>query len=240
MALPKKLWSLAKTLIWIAALGATFLLFAFAGMRISLKSLEVTVPDLMGKPLDEGKTATEDLGLRIRIDTSRRLHPTIPAGAIMLQDPKAGVATRRQRTIKVWVSAGASPSQLPSLIGETEGTAQLRLREDKVELLRIARMRSNRYPNGAVVAQDPPPAATSSAVSVLINQGERTSTYVMSDLIGAEVDAATAALRSQGFRVTVTSDHSYPNIPPGIVLRQYPQAGFQISLGEPISLEVSR
>jgi beta-lactam-binding protein with PASTA domain len=62
----------------------------------------------------------------------------------------------------------------------------------------------------------------------------------MSDLIGAEVDAATAALRSQGFRVTVTSDHSYPNIPPGIVLRQYPQAGFQISPGEPISLEVSR
>ena len=72
MALPEKLWSLAKTLIWIAALGATFLLFAFAGMRISLKSLEVKVPDLMGKPLDEGKTATEDLGLLIRIDTSRR------------------------------------------------------------------------------------------------------------------------------------------------------------------------
>ena len=65
MALPEKLWSLGKTLVWIAALGTTFLLFAFAGMRISLKSLEVVVPDLMGQPLDDGKATTEDLGLRI-------------------------------------------------------------------------------------------------------------------------------------------------------------------------------
>ena len=32
----------------------------------------------------------------------------------------------------------------------------------------------------------------------------------------------------------------YPGVAPGIVIRQSPQAGFQITPGEPISLEVSR
>ena len=62
----------------------------------------------------------------------------------------------------------------------------------------------------------------------------------MPDLIGADGTATADILRAQGFRVTVVGDHPYPSVPPGIVLRQYPQAGFQISPGEPISLEVSR
>ena len=62
----------------------------------------------------------------------------------------------------------------------------------------------------------------------------------MPDLIGVYGNGAAEILRAQGFRVTVVGDHPYPNIPQGIVLRQYPQAGFQISPGEPISLEVSR
>jgi len=40
--------------------------------------------------------------------------------------------------------------------------------------------------------------------------------------------------------VAVVGDHPYPGVPAGIVLRQNPQAGFQIAPGEPISLEVSR
>jgi beta-lactam-binding protein with PASTA domain len=38
----------------------------------------------------------------------------------------------------------------------------------------------------------------------------------------------------------VVGDHPYPGIPAGIVIRQSPQAGFQISPGETISLETSR
>ena len=44
----------------------------------------------------------------------------------------------------------------------------------------------------------------------------------------------------QGIRATVVGDHPSPGVAPGIVLRQSPQAGFQIGPGEPISLEVSR
>jgi beta-lactam-binding protein with PASTA domain len=47
-------------------------------------------------------------------------------------------------------------------------------------------------------------------------------------------------LRAGGFRIAVVGDHPYPGVPSGIVLRQSPQAGFEISRGESISLEVSR
>ena len=51
---------------------------------------------------------------------------------------------------------------------------------------------------------------------------------------------AAELLRTRGFRATVVGDHPYPGVSAGIVLRQNPQAGFQIAPGEPISLEVSR
>jgi beta-lactam-binding protein with PASTA domain len=47
-------------------------------------------------------------------------------------------------------------------------------------------------------------------------------------------------LRTRGFRVTIVGELPYPGVPAGIVLRQFPSAGFQIATGDPISLEVSR
>jgi beta-lactam-binding protein with PASTA domain len=62
----------------------------------------------------------------------------------------------------------------------------------------------------------------------------------MPDLIGVDGERATLVLRSRGFRVAVVASAPYPGVPSGIVLRQNPQAGFQIASGEPISIEVSQ
>jgi len=63
---------------------------------------------------------------------------------------------------------------------------------------------------------------------------------VMPDLIGVNGDRAAGILRDRGFRVAVVASAPYPGIAAGVVIRQSPQAGFQIGPGEPISLEVSR
>jgi beta-lactam-binding protein with PASTA domain len=77
-------------------------------------------------------------------------------------------------------------------------------------------------------------------VALLVNRGERGETYVMPDLIGVNGDRAADVLRASGFRIAVVGDHPYPGVPSGIVLRQSPQAGFEIARGDSISLEVSR
>jgi beta-lactam-binding protein with PASTA domain len=125
-------------------------------------------------------------------------------------------------------------------VGETERTAQLQVQEDGLTLATVSEIRSNDYPTGMVVAQDPPAQASGSRVSILVNRGERSDTFLMPDLIGVNGDRAADLMRSHGFRVAVVSQQPYPGVPPGVVLRQSPQGGFQIAPGEPISLEVSR
>ena len=55
----------------------------------------------------------------------------------------------------------------------------------------------------------------------------------MPDLIGVNGDRAAEILRGRGFRVAVVGSNPYPGVAAGIVIRQNPQAGFQIGPGEP-------
>lgn len=240
MALTNRVWGVGKVLLLAGALTATFLLFAAAGMRVALRAREVTVPDLSGQTVEAARATLGDLGLLLRVEPGRRLDPLIASDSVMMQDPPAGLTARRQRTVKAWLSAGSRPSRIPSFVGQSERSAQFQIQEDLLDLLGVAEIRSARYPSDTVVAQEPPPATQGTEVSLLLNRGERTATYVMPDLIGSEGSTTADILRSQGFRITVVGDRLYANVPPGIVLRQYPQAGFQISPGEPISLEVTR
>ena len=82
------------------------------------------------------------------------------------------------------------------------------------------------------MAQTPPPKTSAVQISLLVNRGESGVTFVMPDLIGVNGDRSADLLRARGFRVAVVGDHPYPGVPAGVVLRQNPQAGFQISPGE--------
>ena len=240
MALSRRVWSAGKLLVVGGALLATYLIFAAVGMRIALRAREVAVPDLRGESVNQAQSSLAQLGLGLQIEDRRQPDPEVEAGRILSQEPPPGVATRRQRNVRVWLSAGQRASAVPALVGAPERTATVRLTQDGFALHGLSEIRSGRYPTGAVVAQTPPAGAQAAGVSVLVNRGERGATYVMPDLIGVSGDGVADVLRTHGFRVTVVGEHPYPGLAPGIVLRQYPQAGFQIAPGEPISLEVSR
>ena len=240
MQFKTRVWSAGKLLLLGGALLLTYVLFAAAAMRFALKTREVIVPDLSGKTVNEASALLGNAGLNLRVEEARRVDPKMPAGQVLIQDPQAGARTRRERGIKVWISAGARSSVIPALTGESERTAQIRLQQEGLELTAVSEVRSSDYPLGAVVAQTPPPKTRATQISLLVNRGESGATFVMPDLIGVNGDRAADLLRARGFRVAVVGDHPYPGVPAGIVLRQSPQAGFQISPGEPISLEVSR
>jgi serine/threonine-protein kinase len=240
MALTTRVWSAGKLLLLGVALVLTYVIFAAASMRIAIRTREVMVPTLTGQSVNQATAALAESGLTLKVEETRRSDPKVPAGQILTQDPQAGVRTRPQRSVKVWVSAGPRSSILPAFIGESERTAQLRVQQDGLELAGISEIRSADYPADVVVAQTPPPSSAGGRVSLLVNRGQRAATYVMPDLIGVNGDRAADLLRNRGFRASVVGDHPYPGVPAGIVLRQNPQAGFQIAPGEPISLEVSR
>jgi len=229
-----------KLMLIAGALCLTFIVFFAAAMRVAVKSREVSVPDVMGLTVNDAAERLGSVGLRLAPDQDRRLDPEIPADHVVAQDPPAGASARRPRTVRVWLSAGDRVTVVPPLVGESETTAQLRLQADMLELTSVAEVRSNDYPPGVVVAQIPSARSNGTQVALLVNRGERSRSYVMPDLIGTDGGGATDLLRAQGFRVAVVGEHPYPGVPRGIVLRQYPAAGFQIGPGEAISIEVSQ
>ena len=243
MALSTRVWGAGKRVLLGAALALTYFVFAAAAMRLAIKTRDVVVPQLAGKSVTQAGAELAPAGLNLKVEEVKRVDASAPAGTIVSQDPQPGVRTRRERSVKVWISAGPRAMSVPALVGESERTAQLRARQDGLELGSIAEIRSADYTTGTVVAQNPPPQkalAGGARIALLINRGERGETYVMPDLIGVNGDRAADLLRSHGFRVSVVGDHPYPGVPAGIVLRQSPPGGFQFGAGDPVSLEVSR
>jgi serine/threonine-protein kinase len=240
MALKTRVWSAGKILLLTGALAATYLLFALASMRLALKTRDVEVPDLTNRSANEATAVANRNGLTLRVDDTRRSDPKIPAGRVLAQEPPAGSLSRRQRSIRVWLSSGVHATTVPPLVGETERAAQLRVTQDGITLGGVAEIRSPDYPPDVVVAQMPPAKTATERVSLLVNRGEHGASYVMPDLIGVNGDRAGEVLRGHGFRVAVVASNPYPGVAAGIVLRQSPQGGFRIAPGEPISLEVSR
>ncbi|MGE3190073.1 MAG: PASTA domain-containing protein [Vicinamibacterales bacterium] len=240
MLLRSRVWSVGRLFLLAGALVATFFIFAAIAMRVAVKAREVTVPDLVGQPVADAKALASGLGLSLRIDEDRRPDPNVPEGHILEQDPAAGASARRQRSVRVWISAGARIAVAPSLLGESERGAQIRLAQEGLAAGTVAEIRSADYPSDVVVAQDPAPGTVTSEVRLLVNRGEDRATYVMPDLIGLNGDRAAEVMRGRGFRVAIVARASSPGIPPGVVVRQTPQGGYQVHPGDAISLEVSR
>ena len=115
MALTKRLLNTSKLLVLAGALLITFFLSATGAMRLALLSREVEVPSLSGKSTEEASQLLSQLGLSLRIDENRRIDPNVPINLIAQQDPQSGIATRRQRGVRVWRSEhiGGEPDCTP-------------------------------------------------------------------------------------------------------------------------------
>lgn len=240
MALTARVWGAGKFLLIVAALLATYMLSAALAARIALRAREVPVPSLVGQPLSSASAIVGQVGLTLKVDESRRADSKVGAGRIAQQDPPAAFVARRGRTVRVWLSTGGVVASVPAFVGETERTARLQLQQGGLSLATVSDIRSNDLPPDVVVAQDPPEGSRAAAVSLLVNRSERAAAYVMPDLIGINGVRAAEVLRADGFRVAVVGQNPYPGVPPGIVTRQSPQAGFQVTPGDTVSLEVSR
>jgi len=235
-----RVWSYGKVLLLAGTLAVTFFVFAGIAMRVAVRARQVTVPDLVGKSIADATTIAASLDLPLRIDEARRPNAQIPAGFVLGQDPMPGSSVRRQRSVRVFVSSGAHIARAPSLLGETQRSAEIRVQREGLLIGAVSEIRSAQYPPDVIVAQDPPATTATADVRLLVNRGEDRATYVMPDLIGLNGDRAADIMRTRGFRVSITSQAAASVIPPGVIVRQTPAGGHQVHPGDAIALEVSR
>jgi len=238
--LRSRVWSLGKFFVLMGALGLTFLVFFGVSMRVALWARDVQVPSLVGRSVNEATAALADRDLALRVEENQRPDDKIEVGKVMQQEPEAGVTSRRQRTVRVWISSGPKRTIVPALVGQNERAAQSSLQQQGVIVSSVSEFRSSDYPADVIVAQDPAATSRAPEVSILLNRGELSTTYVMPDVIGVDGERAADALRRQGFRVSIVGTQPYPGVPPGTVVRQQPAGGFRVGASDAISLEVSR
>src|SRR5688572_13258786 len=122
MPFKTRVWSAGKLLLLGGALLLTYVLFFAVSMRFALKTREVEVPQLAGKTVNDARTLLAESGLNLKVEEGRRVDPKVPPGQVLMQDPQAGLRTRRERSVKVWVSSGPRATIVPALTGESERT----------------------------------------------------------------------------------------------------------------------
>jgi serine/threonine-protein kinase len=240
MAITARVWTAGKLLLLVGALAATFVIFAVLAARVAVRARDVSVPNLMGRSINDASALTSELELQLTVDETRRPDGQVPAGHVIGQEPPPGSSSRRQRSVRVWLSSGPRIARAPALVGESQRAAEIRIVQDALKPGPVAEIRSALYPPDVVVAQDPSEGVQTSEVRLLVNRGEDRASYVMPDLIGVEGARAADILRGQGFRVSTTAQSVATGLPPGVVTRQSPAGGYQVHPGDAITIEVSR
>ena len=220
-----------------------FLLSAILASRFIQRGELISVPDLAGKTLSEAEAELAQKRLALQ-ENGVEFSDRFERGRVMLQDPPAGSRIRVNRNIRVVVSGGSEMVEVPALAGRSLEAAVKTLAEIGLQKGQVSQIHTPQYAAGRIIAQEPEPGAArvkrNSAVDLLVSQGELEPKYLMPDLIEQRAATTIARLNDLGFKVADIRYTYYPGRDPGIILNQFPRAGYSISKRNLISLEVSR
>lgn len=199
------------------------------------------VPDLTNLAFEEAAALGAEMGLNVVPDPSQqRFDDKIPAHRICGQNPPPESAVKSGQTVRVFLSLGPRTIRVPELAGMTSRTASLALsRQGLVE----GGLSSARLPGApGVVAQGVTPGtivAPDARVDLLVSRGAPDVAYVMPDLIGRDFDRVRLAFEARGFRLGGVRSQAYEGAAAGTILRQYPQAGYPVTLRDTLSFVVA-
>jgi eukaryotic-like serine/threonine-protein kinase len=234
--------ALVKYGLLAVALLVTAGLSALTTMRVVLRTQEVVVPSLVGKPLAEAGALAARRRLVLRVE-GRRNDPKLGRDLIVEQEPAPGAGIKRQRSVRVWVSLGPRRLTIPKVEGESVRSGRLLLDQAQVPVGRVIEV-NDVAEEGTILQQHPPMGETDTlsaeGASLLVSRGPGNREFVMPDLIGRPALTVLETLRVAGLKVTEVRYRPYPGVAAGLVLRQAPLSGYRVSPQTAISLDVSQ
>jgi len=207
-----------------------------------MSSKIVPVPNIIGMEIEKAKAKLRQLNLKLIISENRQFDDTIAKDLILLQSPAAGTKTKANSAIKAVLSNGTKTFTVPDLIGLSIRRAQIVLSSNGFNLGQVALVHSDKEKD-TVLSQEPPPTMEvmrSSRVSLLVSLGPRPQDYIMPDLSGKSFSQVLPFLKNNGFRIGNVRKKHFPDSRPGIIIQQYPQAGFRVNKDTIIHLWISQ
>ncbi len=210
--------------------------------QLILRGELINLPDLSGKSLEEARTLLAPKKINVAISETR-FDSRLGKGLILTQNPARGSRIKPRRTVSVVVSQGSEQIEIPKLEGRSMEMAAQVLKSAGLRRGRVSQIHTPRAAAGRILAQEPPPgtiAGRGSAVDFLVSRGEEEDRYIMPDLIARRAEAVFRRLRALDFTKLNRIEVWYPDLGPGIIIKQRPEAGSLILKRNEIHLEVSR
>jgi beta-lactam-binding protein with PASTA domain len=213
----------------------------------------VIMPSLVGKrdtviaPAIEGmslKQAQEVCG-KDRLELSvagHRNSDEVPEGYIAVQDPRAGQALKRGRTIKVVVSSGRRMEIVPSFAGKTLREAEVLAVSSGLAKGRTVRIFTSGEGQPSVLTTSPSTGSKvprGAPVDILVAMHGEPKSYLMPNLVGRDFPFVKDRLGKLGFNVVHVVSRREEGKFPNTILSQAPAPGAKIKEGETIELAVS-
>lgn len=236
--------------------GTKVVIFSSAG-KVSEGTMLVTLPELVGKRVDEAQALMTAAELRLAVveDYSE----TVPAGVAFAQEPNPRTVDRtpaKKSLVWLWVllalllvagvaafflfSQKPEDIKVPNLVGATESAASKVLTENGLALGRVTTEATAAVEPGIILSQDPGAgsmAAEGDRIDVVI--AEALAGIEIPKVTGKSVAEATAALKSAGLSYR-TEDVFSADVATGKVVAQSPQAGTRVQKGAEVALSVSK
>jgi len=189
----------------------------------------VPLPDVTGKPIAEAQPLLEQAGFVVAVE--RRFDENVPKDITLGTEPAGGGQAPPESTVKVIVSDGPAPVEVPNVAGTTYDAAAATISAKRLNPVRRDAF-SDTIAVGTVIGTDPAAgqqAPRDSEVGVLVSKGPEL--IAVPRVIGQSVEAASQALKAAGLSADVQ------NFSPGAKVRaQDPAAGTMVKRGAKVTL----
>lgn len=168
-------------------------------------SLSVRVPAVSGQTWDAGAKALT--AAKLQPKRAQEQSKTVPNGAIIRTEPKAGTKVGPGQSVTVYVSLGKSQVTVPSMTNLTEDVAKAALKQRGLTEGTVTTEHSPNIPAGVVIRSSPESNTSANEgdpVDLVVSDGLVT----VPDVVGMAVTDANKAMTALQLVVTVNGDAS--------------------------------
>jgi eukaryotic-like serine/threonine-protein kinase len=195
------------------------------------------VPNVVGQDVAAAVQALNDAHLRAK---KVEINSEKPVNTVTAQDPKAGTTLIQGTTVRINVSKGPKPVEVPNVVGQLYESAASALQGVGFSVAPPQEVDSDQ-PRGTVVGQSPAGGAFApkgSSVTLQVSKGPTTST--VPDVESLDEATARANLETSGFRVKVIDQQTDDPTLDGIVIIQTPAGGTEAKPNSVVRITVGR
>lgn len=203
---------------------------------------EVTVPNMVGRELEEAELLAKQQGLSINI-SARSYNDQVLVDHVVSQYPEANRQVKRGRTINLVISRGPELKMVPDLTNRSLQEGNLILEQKELIVGNQIEEYSSNVPKDYIIRQIPSAGIEvkkGSKVDLIVSKGPEPAWLQIPNFIGEKLEDARKKLESLGLKVGGVKEEEAPDLDPGSVIQQTPQPGSNIQQGSKVNLVVSK